>query len=301
MCGNRYSLVTVFHAADVGFAEVQAASVRRFLPCELVDEIIVIANGEGAPLLGRLRNTYGSHPASIQYVKSEDLLDPEELGQPGWWSQQALKLKASGLIGNSRYLVLDAKNHFTRPVERSELEADGLPRLLWHSYAAHPMRGWAERTLTFFGLSIESHIAYLPQSTTPFAAYTRISKDALNRLNYLDSRPTAVLFRAREISEFLSYGAFLLSSGQRPNSLYTNGRPGCINVWGHDVPRLREMIREASFTFALHKTALPNLADSDLEEVAGFWTQLHLVDTVAKGIELLNEAVAAQSVKRSSA
>ncbi len=299
MSGHRYSLVTVFHAADVSFAEVQAASVRQFLPSELVDEIVVIANGDSAPLLSRLRDAYGSHPVSIQYVKSQDVLHPEELHVGGWWSQQALKLKASRLVGNSRYLVLDAKNHFTRPVKRSDLEADGLPRLLWHSYSTHPMRGWAERALAFFGLSVDDHITYLPQSSTPFPAYTRIANSTLHRLNYLDRRPTAEVFRHRRISEFLSYGAYLLSSGEHPARLYSFGIPGCVNVWHHDVPKLRELINEASFTFALHKTALPHLAHSDLEEVARFWVRLSLVDTLKKGIELLNEAVAAQHIERS--
>jgi hypothetical protein len=293
MTEQRYSLVNIFHDADIGFAELQASSVRRFLPRELVDEIIVIANAgnKSSELLSRLRNAYRSDERSVLYLRSEDILHSEELLKPGWWSQQALKLKASHLVGNERYIILDAKNHFIAPVMRSKIEAEGLPRLFWHSYAIHPMRGWAERALAFFGLPPESQVTHLPQSLTPFVAYTKIARGTLNRIKELDNRPTTVVFRDRRISEFLSYGAYLLASGEQSHRLYRFDQPRSVSIWDSDIPKLRELMPDAALTFALHKSALPKLIESELVTIATFWLRLGLVETLSAGLELLNETI----------
>lgn len=277
---GSYSLLTVACERDRASLLLQARSVGRFVPLELVNQIVIVENGRlkaSAAFRGELMDAYGKFAMAVTFARARDLLSAGERRVDGWWSQQAIKLKAAGLMSNPRYLVLDAKNHFVSEITREKIEWWLRPRLPRIDYRWHRMRDHACAALAFVGLEPEQHLTALPQTITPFPMYRELAKATVRSMARLDSRGLAVVLRDRNITEFMCYAATLLKLGHEFSSLYCGTQRGASLLWQGSIAKLDALLEQATFTFAVHHSAWPLLTSRDQERLATFWLRRGLV------------------------
>lgn len=157
-------LVTVVYGAEVALLQLQARSIARFLDAGGIGAILVIVNDrDEAACVDRVRALlpeYGPFADRVQILRPDELFalrpasfDPRGpwakaraaftanrwrypfgvkggwRGNRGWSVQQALKLAVARHGSGGNLLILDAKNHFIRPVSRDTFVApDGRAR-----------------------------------------------------------------------------------------------------------------------------------------------------------------------------
>ena len=297
----RYSMLTVCCPRDREKMILQARSVARYVPVELVDDVQVVLNGPGYAdfgWLGLLREAYGDH--AVSFSLAEKLLDPTDAGVDGWWTQQALKLQAAELVWHERYVILDAKNHFVAPLTLDLLENEAkLPRTGCHDYRGHNMGGFTEASLRFFGIDPARHMGLFLQTVTPFVAYRKL---ALHTCREVGARWVASgnnlvglarIFASARVTEFMTYGAAAVASGHRIEELYDPYQPGCGTLWASEVSRLEEYLARARFTFGVHSEAWKLLTYRQKERIAAFWLERGLVRDFNEGMAMLRACGAA--------
>jgi len=156
---QQYTLVTVAYVDDVGFMHLQARSIARYVPRNLIKQIIVVENAPPALPDGwrhKLKREYGSLADLVKFIPASQLaVMAPDIG--GWFTQQVLKLAVADEVATDYYLILDAKNHFVFPLTRERLEVNGKPNMFIHGYEKHTLRRYLEPILHYFGLP-QSHI-----------------------------------------------------------------------------------------------------------------------------------------------
>lgn len=275
-----YSLLTVSCQRDRASLLLQARSVSRFVPLGLVNQILIVENGRlaaGSEFREELIAAYGKSAAAVTFLRARDLLSARERRVDGWWSQQALKLKAAEYVSNARYVVLDAKNHFVSDVAREKLEWGLRPRLPCIDYRWHRMRDYACAALSFLGLKPEEHVAAMPQTITPFTMYRDLANAAVQSLARRDPRGLALVLRDRKITEFMCYAATLIKQGHKFSSLYCNTQHGASMLWEGTIGELDTLLERATFLFSIHRSAWPLLTFRDRTRLAAFWLSRGLV------------------------
>src|SRR6476620_4011421 len=116
--------------------------MARFLDESQVHEVLVIDNSaSGIPkdILAELRKEYAHLAGRVEVVRPDDVCRVPATG--GWRSPQALKLRIADRVATTRYVVLDAKNHFIASPDPAFFETGaGRPTANAYSYEEHPLR-----------------------------------------------------------------------------------------------------------------------------------------------------------------
>ena len=291
---RRYTFVTVAYDAEAGLLQLQARSMRLYCPADLIEEIILIDNGlpSSKRWLADLLRQYGDLAPLVRIIPAAKLADVP-VGTHGWFKQQVLKVAVASTVRSDRYVVLDAKNHLIRKLHRDFLETPtGLPRINGYSYTAHPMREFLERTLTYFNIDPESHIAWFIRTHTPF---TFISTEALDLVRYMEDREGrsfVPVFLEKSLSEFFLYSAFLMSKGILDTS-YEFTQPHSTEIWGEKANQkgCTEAVGKAEAdgaTFlAVHRRATEKIDEPGRKVVAEYWHARGLFPSVSDGIRFL--------------
>ena len=214
---DLFDITTVIFRGELELLELQAASLDRFFPAELVRRILVLLNDVDEEACGaaveRLRPAYGKLAPKVQIASPADLfaLRPAELtrqqprnwpahwftkyrhrwpwgrkggwrGNRGWSVQQALKLAVGRAVQAPYVLILDAKNHLVRPVTvGSFVGPDGRPR----SHLAcrdRQQRRWIEASFIRMGMTPPAPDAPAPPSVTPVSVRTDVLRGAVDAI-----------------------------------------------------------------------------------------------------------------------
>ena len=189
-----FDILTVCFSGEIDLLRLQARSLATFFPPDLVNRILVVVNDadEAACLraIEALRPDYGPHAACLRILRPADLFTARARGldrlrqialrlpgrrheggwkaHRGWVVQQALKLAAARAVTAPMVLILDAKNHFLKPVAAADLVApDGRPRSRLQSHEGEERWRWIRASYAALGLTPPVEGTPLPPTVTP--------------------------------------------------------------------------------------------------------------------------------------
>lgn len=271
--------------------------MRLFCPPELIEEIILVDNSSP----GASRNwhndmlwQFGDLANLVRIVPAEEV-GWIPTGTHGWFSQQILKISVSEIIRSDRYLVLDAKNHLTAPLNRSFLESSsGQPLLNGISYINHPMQEFLERTLAYLELDPKAHMNWFTRTDTPFTMLANECRELMRRVTLKENRPFASVFLDRKLSEFFLYAGFLVSKGTLWQ-MYQRTEEREPQVWPENAnvescaAAIRKAARTGSPFMTIHRRAMARLDDEARNQIAVFWHSRGLFASVKNGVRFLND------------
>jgi hypothetical protein len=262
---------------------------------EVVNRIVVIDNtARGMPArdVARLLADYGPHASRVDVVFRERIAP--RTTSLGWTSQQVLKLAVARLLDDDRYVALDAKNVVVRPLDPGFFEApDGRARVCAYPYVSHPLRPALERSLAYFGLAPEAHLARFPATVTPYLLYSSEVRDLIAEIEGREAAPFARVFVDRDFTEFFLYAAWLSARHGDRSTLYVEDQPRSPMVWpGHsaaaDVAEAVSAARAgASPFFSVHRTALRRMDAPSVALVAALWADAGLFPSSQEAVEYI--------------
>lgn len=214
---GTFDIVTVVFRREVELLALQAASLDRFFPEDLVRRIFIVLNDvDEAACRARIEAmlpAYGRHAGKVEIVHPADLflLRPVTMaergvagraagwftrhrhlwpfgrkggwrGNRGWSVQQALKLAIGRAAVAPYVLILDTKNHLVRPVSAASfIGTGGRPR----STLACPdakQQIWIEASFRRMGMMPPGPENPAPPSITPVCIRTKVLRDAVEAI-----------------------------------------------------------------------------------------------------------------------
>jgi hypothetical protein len=280
---ERLTFVTVVFGAEQGLLELQARSLARFLPTDLVDSIVVIDNGWRAlspARMRRLRAAYGALSDRLTVVRTAQLV-PDLPAAIGWRSQQIAKLMVARSITSRHYVVLDAKNHLIRTARLADFVAeDGRARGGTHPYTQHPLKPQLLAVLAYVGASAEATARALedfPPTATPFVMDTERTRTLIDAVEAESGRPFAAEFERAKLTEFFLYSGWLQVRGPGIDAVYDGVAIPSPTVWparrsaGGVDAAIREAGEQDSAFFAVHRSALARGDAAGRDRIARFW------------------------------
>lgn len=132
-----------------------------------------------------------------------------------WWSQQTAKILVSKIVTTSKYLVLDAKNHFISPITSNTFFNDKGEIIIYNAVHNDDLMDWYKCAFDYFGLdNIEKYNPYhhplYIQTTTPFVF---IKEHVIGLINHVEEKENKLFFDffydAKKYTEFFFYYAYL--------------------------------------------------------------------------------------------
>ncbi|MEO6215932.1 MAG: DUF6492 family protein [Sphingomonas sp.] len=289
-----HSFVTVSYDVEAGFLELQARSVARYLPPEMVDRIIVIYNSptvmSGEKQKGLLR-AYGPFSGQVDILHHSDVCALPDVH--GWRSQQILKMEIARQIESKRYVALDAKNHLVYPLTPGFLTSgDGRARSSASSFENHQLRRHLERALGYVGLDPKPYIERFPATVTPFTFETSVVRTLMNEVEAKAGRSFGNEFAGNMLTEFFLYNAYLLKTGNL-KILQKDDRPMCLIIWANTANELNielavgKTIERNTPFFAVHRNAIPLLQPAAQFKLANFYVRRSLFTAEEDALEFL--------------
>jgi hypothetical protein len=294
----KYTILTVAHAIDRGLLSLQARSMALYCPLDLVHEVLIIENfdeGEEADWRPGLVVDYGPLASRVRFVPAGEVSHINARHQ-GWWKQQVLKIAAAEVISSPRYLVLDAKNHLFRPLDRGFLEnRQGKPLLNGYGFEKHSLRDALIRTLTYLNVDPAPFIPRFTRTSTPFLMLTDVSREIVAYIEGREDRPFADAFLDRRLTEFFLYAGYLQSRGLL-DAAYDMSQPYCAQVWAHSagLHGVREALGKAANPqggpfLSVHRGALIDMDTSTRKLLAGFWFAAGLFRSLEAGVRFSHD------------
>ena len=285
-----FDIVTVGFSADLALLRLQARSLRLFFDARAIGNIFVLENDpEPAAFAARFESEvlpeYGDLAARVRLV-SRAALVPDTFNSTGWRAQQALKLLIVSCITADAYIVLDAKNHFLRPVSyRTFVDSEG--RFSSTRYVINGnMREYFDHSLRYFGLDPQEFARAAMPATTPYILYAPLVR---HLITYIEARESITfsrffLKRTRYVTEFFMYFGFMLRFGIDPRSLYYFGSSRTVTLFTRaperatDVTRLlRSLYQDWVIAFGLHRNRINHLTETDCALIFEIWKTCGLV------------------------
>jgi Family of unknown function (DUF6492) len=165
-------IVTVAHLSDLNQLTFQAHSIDLFVTDPITHWVVVQDQSNLKMWQTAWAPFYRRH--SLQILPT--LLPDSHYNRKdrhGYRRQQLLKLMASQLVSNERYMVLDSKNFFWR--QQSLLDwpcLDGRP-IITDVDATGPRQPWVDTVADYLGLKSIQHTY---EVLTPFVMTTKIAK-----------------------------------------------------------------------------------------------------------------------------
>jgi Family of unknown function (DUF6492) len=278
------TFVSVVFETEFPLLVLQARSMARFLDESQVHEVLVIDNSaSGIPkdIHAELRHEYAHLAGRVQVVRPDDVCRVPATG--GWRSQQVLKLCISDRVATTRYVVLDAKNHFIAQPDPAFFEtAAGQPTANAYSYEEHPLRPELERTLRYLGLDPDDHVRRFTATVTPFVLDTRVVRELIADLEAREGRPFPDLFVEQQLTEFFLYAGWIVAHGTPLDEFFDLHQQFCPIVWpgkadvaGVEAATAASRERGTPL-FAVHRRALVKLDEQASNALAAFWVSVGL-------------------------
>lgn len=326
-------LATVVYRDELPLIRLQARSIARMLDPRGIGAILVMANDrEEEACLAALQDIlpdYGPFADRVELLRPADLfaLRPSRLGprgplqrvkaaftanrsrypfgvkggwrgNRGWAMQQALKLAVARRGEAANLCILDAKNHFIRPVGVEAMVAeDGRPRArLELPNAKH--RRWNKAAFRLLGTPPPGRDDRAPPTLTPFVVSRA---DLLATLEALEARVgPAEAFFARKRSEESEFALIHAAIARRPGGVEAAFAPGLraaatLRRKKDDatVDRLLTRVEQGEADMlSIHRTLLGRLKPEHLARLNAIWA--------AAGLDA-SELLSADAARRDAA
>lgn len=303
-------IVTVLCRRDLHNMVLQARSIRLFFDKRELGQVLVICNERSDPLRHEELQRITDELPGVVFIRSEELLplrggpllDACRLARNatrGWYTQQVLKLAASRLVASEFYLILDAKNHFVRPVCTTTFLADDGRALAEIGLVSRMQkefnRVW-RNCLDYFGIdpAIYPGDAIAPQ--TPFVARKDLVCDLMEDVEARQGAPftDAILSRMPDLYEFLLLQAFAVHRHGSLHHLYKSLPRSFKTIAKYEVlddDKFKLAMDHASddriVTFAVHWAAEALLSWQQRQRIGDYWQERGLVASPQEAFKLI--------------
>lgn len=228
-------IVTVVYTRERDMLRLQAQSIDRFLDPDLIGRIHVIINDvdedDCLALMAELRPEYGRFADRVEFLRPAQLiaLRPEPLtprgllagsrdwftanrfryplgvkwgwrGNRGWSAQQALKMLAARHGNGAFMLILDAKNHFIKPVTAGSFISEAGKARTGLIAPDALQSGWIKASFAKLGVPEQAAGTPVPPTVTPFVTPRETLRDCLD---HFEKRfgPVETFFCRKKTSE----------------------------------------------------------------------------------------------------
>jgi hypothetical protein len=289
------TFVSVVHEVELPLLHLQARSFAVHVPRELAGRIIAVDNttrGLRSAARARLVEAYGALSDRVEMFRPAQVVRvPPAVG---WRTQQVFKLAVADLLGDERYVVLDAKNHFVGTPQRGHFETpEGRAVVTTYGYTRHPLRASLERVLRYVGLDPAPHLASFTATVTPFVLDAALVRQLMRDVSGRAGRSFAAEFVGAELTEFFLYTAWLLASGRQFADVFQRHDGIATTVW----PRMADAAGVATAVarvaeqghpvFSVHRRALTSLDGDARQALVDYWTTRGLFDSRTDAGEFL--------------
>lgn len=281
---TRLSFVTVVYESEYPLATLQARSMARYMPADLIDEIILIDNSY-LPMpvhwATEILNEYGQLRSRVRVVRAAEVCAIPLT--KGWYKQQVLKLTAAFLVQGEFYVALDAKNHFVWPADRQFfVTTDGRPCVNAFSYVKHPLRQKFERVMRYLGLDPADHVDRFAATVTPYTFKTQWVRDLVLDVGQGSKSRFAREFVEHRLTEFFLYAGWLVRTGRELSQTFHFHQRFCRAIWPsvcserHTQDQLAGAHKTEAPIFSVHRGALKDMPIESRALVASFWVSRDL-------------------------
>jgi len=274
--------VTVIYEPEIGMLELQARSFATFVPQELVGQIILIGNDTQKlcdHLKSRIVPCYGDLAKKVIVHPKERIAPGMPSWGHGWKTQQVLKLCVCDFVNTASYIVLDAKNHFIRPISPLDIFAENGHLRSWKLSYIDNFENLCRSSFEYFGIDAEAYITRLPPSITPVPL---IKEYVRGLLNYILEKERLLFqyffFKHDAMTEFLIYYAYLIYRGKSLDDIFEFGEPVAATLFkdkvvdfGNFDSLMWQAEQPSRYIFGIHNSALPFMSEHQRKRVIDLW------------------------------
>ena len=305
-------VATVVYSQELPLLRLQACSMARYLDPRGIGRIVVIVNDidEAGCAAGveAMRPDWGRLAPRLDIVGAEALfaLRPEAngprgpgqhfrlwlsrnrrrypfgvkggwRGNRGWRVQQALKLAVARQGDSPFVLLLDAKNHFVRPVGLgSFVGVDG--RALSFKHLAGDKRDrWIAGSFRFFGLPPPGRDTASPPTVTPVVVPRAILRGCLDAIESRAGPVEAFFIRAKgDVSEFMLIYAYVAGHCGGWDAVFAAGLVPSATIHrrggADEIERVLALVEaDAAEILSVHNSRRAGLAAEHRRRIEAIW------------------------------
>lgn len=294
--GTRIEIAVVYFEKEAGLAALLARSVERYVDPEMLSAIRFLDNS-GDQTIGErifeedIRPQFDRFSDRVFRHSRVEFGIPNGEGREPYYGQQALKLEVSRKVGTAHYLMMDAKNHFVRPITPACLFAeDGRPvsHLMSHN---RNLAIFLRNSLEYIGH--EPHDPVLP-AVTPYMMITRMVRDLLDHLREKSGKPVFdLMIEEGRFTEFFLYYANLLRHGPVEEFYDLQGRnyATLFGNWPQRDEVVERVIRSAEkdkvLSFGVHARRFAQLTETQAEMISDLWERTGLFGSREEGLRFI--------------
>lgn len=209
--------VTICFSGELSNLLLQARSLAKY-GNDVIKEWVIVLNSEieaeeRVNIFLSLQKELKNALFNTFWIERKDITN---IGLPemhGSRSQQILKILISNYITDKFYVLLDAKNHAIRILEKDFFVYDNQPIVHREEYEAwNPFCQWFAKAFDLVGLPQDRALYQKYQSTTPYVMETEIVRKCMDNDLLNSSKPWYYFVSlmgddADSVTEFALYGA----------------------------------------------------------------------------------------------
>jgi hypothetical protein len=284
-------IVTVCFPVEINLLRLQARSLRLHFDERSINSISVIVNWPDEEEFEELFETfvepeYGHLRDRLKLISHATLVNPR-LKAHGWRRQQALKLLIARLLSADHYLILDAKNHFIRPVSSETFFTDTGRIAIYLKPPSASLLPRFVASLRYFDIQDPDLTKKTLPTTTPFVMPRRLLMNMLDMIERKEMGPFDNFFlrKNREVTEFYLWLGFLLRTFGTFEESYEPSKMIAATVfrtWPEQPERwdrvMQQTTKKSVVLLGLHRDALTRLNDMQWDQVTKVWRAAGLLD-----------------------
>lgn len=327
---TKIDLVTVVFSAELPLLRIQARSIARFMKPQDLGRILIVVNdrfeNDTLKAIEALKHEYGDFANRVSILRPDEIFrwhtGPRSLlnslkatytrnrakipgerqngwrRHRGWQLQQAIKLASVRAATSDYMVILDAKNHFFAPIDRTDFISDTGKPLTYYEKIGDWQKRWFRDACKIIGLDpkVAREDEYMP-SMTPFVVRRSFLKDVLDAAES-SAAPIQVLFGTKrdEVTEFaLVFAHCLKVHGSIEGEFQLGLNPAAFTIRDPEQGRSNLAIREietgAKKVFGLHIGSTPHLSREERERICALWVEHGLAKSPKEGQSIIEDLV----------
>lgn len=204
-------------------------------------------------------------------------------GNRGWSVQQALKLTVARFCRADNILILDAKNHFVRPVTTATfVAASGRPRFTEVETASDKQKLWIAGSFRLLGAEPPGKDQPKPPTVTPFCVPRQLLAECIDELEMRVGPAEAFFAQARgDTSEFMLIFAHGVKHHGSWSAIGEPGLPRAATIFRRSTDDMIDAVLDdlengRCDIFSIHNSQLPKLGAEQKARIIRIWQSLGL-------------------------
>lgn len=297
---KRFDIAIVFYEEEILLLRLLVASIEKFVDPNIINNIYVINNSANMStgfliynqIVAPLVNVYEGR---VQLISKEVLGLGRDPDISSYTMQQALKLHISSLISSDEYLLLDAKNHFIRPVKIEDFFDDSGKIYTEETKQSGYLLTCLQQSLKFLNTTTPDEMHSLP-TVTPYMMKTQIVRSMLGDFRKMFNKNAAqVISENNKRTEFFMYYAYMLKISGGWKQFYQASRRKYVTLFtrypeGQDLTTsvIARVSNSDVYCFAIHKKRFDTLSKADENQIIEMWENRGLL-TRSEAVNLLSD------------